>query len=102
MSCKYIILFIIELYLSNLHYSVHKMVRNKPRKTQTHGQTDPKQMEEAVKLVLDGKWIRKVSQERGISKSTLQKYVAKTKSVEQHVGLSFRLYALLYFVFVYV
>ena len=44
-------------------------------------QTNPIQMEEAVKLVLDGKGIRKVSEERGMSKSTLQKInVAKTKS----------------------
>jgi len=56
-------------------------------------------MEEAVKLVLGGKGIRKVSEERGISKCTLQRYVAKqSRMVEQLVGLSFRLYAILYFV----
>ena len=57
------------MYLSNLHVSVLRIVRNKHRKAQTRGQTDSKQMEEAVKLVLDGKGIRKV--ERGISNSTL-------------------------------
>ena len=72
-------MFILELYLNNVHALVLKMVRNKPRKTQAHWQTDPKQMEEAARLVLDGKGIRKVSEERGISKSTLQRYVAKTK-----------------------
>ena len=56
------------------------MVRNKPRKTQTHGQTDPKIMKDAVQQVIAGHVIREVSKETGISKSTLQRYVAKRKA----------------------
>ena len=43
------------------------MVRNKPRKTDTHEKTGPKKMEDAVKLVLHGRAIR--SKSKGISKA---------------------------------
>lgn len=54
------------------------MVRNKPRKTASHGQTDPKLME-GVTIVLSGRSIRDVAEEQGIKKSTLQRYVAKAR-----------------------
>ena len=45
------------------------MVRNKPRKTDTHEKTGPKKMEDAVKLVLHGRAIRSKSKDKGISKA---------------------------------
>jgi len=66
-------------------------VRTKLRKSDTHGQTNPKHMEEAVKVVLNGRAIRKVAIEKGISKSTLQRYVATAKANgERTDGLRFK------------
>ena len=69
------------------------MVRNKPRKTYTHGKTDPKKMEDAVKLVLHGRTIRKVSKEKRISKLTLQRYVATAKANVEITGTGRRVHS---------
>lgn len=56
------------------------MVRNKKRKTETHGQTDPSLMKRGVEMVLAGQGIRETAKALDISKSSLQRYVKLAKN----------------------
>jgi transposase-like protein len=57
------------------------MVRNKKRKTETHGQTDPDLMKRAVNTVIEGRAsLRQTAKDTGIKKSTLQRYVKLAQS----------------------
>lgn len=56
------------------------MVRNKKRKTETHGQTDPTIMKRGVEMVLSGEGIRETAKALDLSKSSLQRYVKLVKN----------------------
>lgn len=55
------------------------MVRNRKRKSETHGQTPANVMKRAVIMVQDGISVRDVAKRLGVSKSTVQRYVQLTR-----------------------
>lgn len=56
------------------------MVRNRKRKTEKQGQTDPDVMKAAVEMVLGGTSLRKAAEVFQLSKSCLQRYTQKAKN----------------------
>jgi hypothetical protein len=60
------------------------MGRSWKRKTASHGVFDGKVMHDAVAEVLSGKSLRSVAEERGLKKSTLQRYVVSKKKLSEN------------------
>ena len=57
------------------------MVRNRVRKTERHGSTDPATMKAAIAMVKDGCSVRRSSELLGIPKSTLHRYILSSREV---------------------
>lgn len=62
------------------------MVRNKKRKTESLGQTDPSLMTQTVELVMGGQAIRQTAKALEVSKSCLQRYVNRA-NLEGRTGM---------------
>ena len=65
-----------HVYMCNILFQIINMVRNKPWKTEPHGQTDSGLTKRVVHTVLEGRSsLRQIAKDNGIQKSTLQRYV---------------------------
>ena len=86
-----ILMFVIELYLSNLHVSLLKMLCNKPRKT-NKSNTNGRSCEAGLIWKGDPKSVREEDFKNPPCRVMWPK---QSRMVEQRVGLSFGLYAII-------